>query len=169
VKPVPKQQQAPTPDRKLALLSEIGAGTSRHESRDSTEAVIARLSANPILLHRYLREITEVPKDIELDSRRKLLSCLSATADVFVSRTAGRPRPYHVVEPVQAESLQPEAFVATEEDIAMAVEYFAPPLHGFGVAREPYGKLFANLSRGRSRLLLWGILVGACLVGIMIW
>jgi hypothetical protein len=164
---MPERKQAEILDRNSKLMSEIGAGISRHETRNDTEAEIARLSADPLLLHRYLQGSTALPEQWKPNSQWNLSTLQAIGSDASVS--PGRMRLYLAVEARLAESLQPESFVATEEDVALAIDHFAGSRRKADANPEQPRDFITNSLDAHRTALLWAILVSISLVVAWIW
>lgn len=119
------QRLALLPNRTLLLLSEITASTSRYDGGESDDAALIRLLADPLLLRDHLTEGGgNEARGAGLVHRlgEKLLSEFSFSDRVPILSTRAESHHYRKVTPSIADSLQPEPFVVTGEDRALALE-----------------------------------------------
>ena len=118
-----------TPGKASALWTEIVTSTTRHDSRDRTAEEVMRLSSDPLLLHRYLQKSSttlSMPPAVTTVSAGAWLNPPKSV----LSRNAGnRSVTYGLRESLAEPSLEPKPFVATDCDIASAIEYDIASLH----------------------------------------
>lgn len=129
---VQKQSLATLPERTLALLSEITASTTRHDSGDDDEAILIRLMADPLLLRQHLKGKGGARQDMGGLARRlnhELQSRIFLSGAVAGSDFHVFDRRYPPTVTVPAESLRPEPFTATSADMMLALDNI-PASHG---------------------------------------
>ncbi len=120
-----KQSLATLPDRTLILLSEITAGTSRHDSGESGEAALMRLIPDPLLLRSHMLDNKESSFD-KVGPRqifdRRLLAQISYSSVQSTVGVQGEERRYPSAYVGQVNSLYPEPYTASAEDLNLALE-----------------------------------------------
>ena len=150
---VQKQGLATLPERTLALLSEITASTTRHESGDDDEAILIRLMADPLLLRQHLKGRGGTRQDMDGLARRlnhELQSQIFLSGAVAGSDFHVLDRRYPPAVTVPAESLRPEPFTATSADMMLALDNIPGP----------HGERSAPL--GNSETIVSAVVISTC-------